>query len=60
MLGPDKLASMAKDFGGSRGELKDAAQGLRRTEEGEAAKAARVLESGEKEEVGLGATRQVA
>ena len=51
VLGPDKLASMAKDFGKVAGELKDVPKEFKEgLEEGEAAKAARVLESGEKEE----------
>ena len=59
VLGPDKLASMAKDFGKVAGELKDVPKEFKEgLEEGEAAKAARVLESGEKEEgVGLGPVR---
>ena len=51
VLGPDKLASMAKDFGKVAGELKDVPKEFKEgLEEGEAAKAARILESGEKEE----------
>ena len=51
VLGPDKLASMAKDFGKVAGELKDVPKEFKEgLEEGEAAKAARVLESGETEE----------
>ena len=51
VLGPDKLASMAKDFGKVAGELKDVPKEFKEgLEEGEAAKAARVLESGEEEE----------
>ena len=51
VLGPDKLASMAKDFGKVAGELKDVPKEFKEgLEEGEATKAARVLESGEKEE----------
>jgi len=51
VLGPDKLASMAKDFGKVAGELKDVPKEFKEgLEEGEAAKAARVLEEGEKKE----------
>ena len=51
VLGPDKLASMAKDFGKVAGELKDVPKEFKEgLEEGEAAKAARVLEEAPKEE----------
>ena len=44
VLGPDKLASMAKDFGKVAGELKDVPKEFKEgLEEGEAAKAGRVL-----------------
>ena len=51
VLGPDKLASMAKDFGKVAGELKDVPKEFKEgLEEGEAAKAARLLEEGDKTE----------
>ena len=51
VLGPDKLASMAKDFGKVAGELKDVPKEFKEgLEEGEAAKAARMLEEGDTKE----------
>ena len=51
VLGPDKLASMAKDFGKVAGELKDVPKEFKEgLEEGEAAKATRLAPADEKED----------